>query len=822
MNNLVIVESPAKAKTIEKYLGKGFKVLASYGHIRDLVSKNGAVDTDNAYAMKYEEAEDKQKHISAIASALQKADTLYLATDPDREGEAISWHLQEILTERGLLKGREVHRVVFYEITEREVRQAIQHPRAVNMDLVDAYRARRALDHLIGFKLSPVLWKKISPKLSAGRVQSPALRLLVEREEEIEAFRSQEYWSLQARTGTAPGSFAARLVEYAGSKVIDTFNRDKPEAFTFPNGTTATQARHTLEQAAGGQLRVKGVETSQRRRRPAPAFSTSTLQQEASRKLGFRAKNAMQVAQKLFEGGLITYMRTDSIVLSEEAITDIRGFIVERFGKANLPAKPNVYKTTSKNAQEAHEGIRPTSIRTTPEEVRNALTDEQFKLYSLIWRRAIASQMEPALYDQLALDMVPARDPAAGRFRATGSTLVSPGFIAVYLEGRDEGGDDDPDVRLPVVQQGDLLDLNEIQAEQHATEPPARYTEASLVKALEERGIGRPSTWVSIISILQARNYMELKGRALKPIDGGRIVSNFLTAHFNRYVDYDFTAHMENELDAISRGERRWLDVLDDFWRTFALTLKEKEESVTRDQGVQARELGSDPLSGRPVSARFARFGPVIQIGSREDEEKPRWKGLMPGQSMFNIALAEALELFKLPRVVGTFPTGEPITANTGQFGPYVQYETLDTATGEVKKKYVSLTEHQPLTITLEQAVQVIRAKELADANKLIRDFGVDNLRILHGRWGPYLADAEKNARLPKDRDPLSITLEEARELIAKAPPKRRWGRSAVLKKKGAEKAPKPPKAANPPKATKKPGKPPASKVRRSNRSPAP
>ncbi|MEO8445182.1 MAG: type I DNA topoisomerase, partial [Gammaproteobacteria bacterium] len=602
-----------------------------------------------------------------------------------------------------------------------------------------------------------------------------------------------------------PAVFAARLVEYAGRKVIDTFNREKPETFTFQNASQATEARETLETAAGGQLRVKGVERSQRRRRPAPPFTTSTLQQEASRKLGFRARNTMQVAQKLYEGiaipegtvGLITYMRTDSVGLAKEAIEDIRNFIVERYGKASLPAQPNVYKTTAKNAQEAHEGIRPTSIRRVPEDLRSFLTDEQFKLYSLVWKRTIASQMEPAVYDMLAVDLVPAVRAEAGRFRATGSTLVSAGFIAVYLEGRDEGGDDDTDVKLPSVQQGDVLPLEAVKPEQHFTEPPPRYTEASLVKALEERGIGRPSTYATIISTLLNRKYAELKGRALKPTDGGRIVSGFLTSHFTRYVDYDFTAHMEDELDEVSRGEREWVPVLEKFWKPFEILLKEKEKTVTREEAAQVRELGSDPASERPVSARFGRFGPFIQIGRREDEEKPRWKGLQPGQSMFNIQLPEALELFKLPRSLGDLPTGEPVVANTGQFGPYVQYEAIDEATGEVKKKYVSLREHDPYKVTLEEAIEVIRAKQEADANKLIKDYGVDNLRLLRGRWGPYLTDGEKNARLPKDREPETITLEEARELIVNAPlPKRRWGRPAVKKKvakKGVRKrTPKP------------------------------
>ncbi len=799
MTSIVVVESPAKAKTIEKYLGKDFKVFASYGHVRDLLEKDGAVDPEHGYEMKYAVAEDKERHIAAIASALKKADTLYLATDPDREGEAISWHLQEVLGERGLLKDRSVYRVVFYEITERAVREAIEQPRQVSMDLVNAYRARRALDHLLGFKLSPLLWRKISPKLSAGRVQSPALRMLVEREEAIEAFRSQEYWSIDALTGTAPQFFAARLVEYAGRKVIDSFNREKPEIFSFQNAAQAEEARSTLEAAAGGKLRVRGVERSQRRRRPAPPFTTSTLQQEASRKLGFRARNTMQVAQKLYEGvaidegtvGLITYMRTDSVGLAKEAIDDIRGLIVERYGKASLPAQPNVYKTTAKNAQEAHEGIRPTSIRRTPESLQRFLSDEQYKLYSLIWKRTIASQMEPAVYDQLAVDLVPAQRAEAGRFRASGSTLVSPGFIAVYLEGRDDDGDDNNEVKLPAVHEGDILSLEAVRPEQHFTEPPPRFTEASLVKALEERGIGRPSTYASIISTLLNRKYAELKGRALKPTDGGRVVSGFLTSHFTRYVDYDFTAHMEDELDQISRGECAWVPVLEEFWQPFAVLLKEKDKSVSRDEAVQARELGKDPASDRPVSARFGRYGAFIQIGTRDDEEKPKWKGLQPGQSMFNIELPDALELFKLPRKLGTLPGGEPVSANTGMFGPYVQYETVDKETGEVVKKYASLQDIDPLKVTLEEAIEVIRAKQEADAKKLVKDFGVDGIRILNGRWGPYLADAERNARIPKDREPGSITLEEARKLLADAPVrKRRWGKKVVKKatKKAARK----------------------------------
>jgi DNA topoisomerase-1 len=806
MTNVVVVESPAKAKTIEKYLGPDFKVLASYGHIRDLIQKDGAVDPEAGYAMTYTVDEAKEKHINAIASALKKADVLYLATDPDREGEAISWHLQEVLRERGLLDKKAVHRVVFYEVTKRAVAEAIQQPRDVSMELVDAYRARRALDHLLGFKVSPLLWRKISPGLSAGRVQSPALRLLVEREIEIEAFRSQEYWSIGADAGAGGSRFKARLVEYRGQKVVDTFNRERPEPFTFTSEAVAAEARQALEKAGGGQLRVSSVRRSQRRRSPAPPFTTSTMQQEASRKLGFRARNTMSVAQKLYEGvatsegtvGLITYMRTDSVGLADEAVTEIRAYIGKRYGKDSLPETPNVYRTTSRNAQEAHEGIRPTSILRAPENLRQYLSDEQFKLYSLIWKRAVASQMEPAVYDQLSVDLVPDAGPETGRFRATGSVLLKPGFIAVYQEGSDDESDDDAEVRLPDFSEGQRLPLHQVIADQHFTEPPPRYTEASLVKALEERGIGRPSTYATIISTLLTRKYVEMKGRAMKPIDGGRLVSLFLKDLFTPYVDYDFTAHMEDELDEVSRGERDWKSAVDEFWQKLK-TLLAAAEGI---DWKSARLLGTDAASGKPVTARFGRYGPFVQIGSREDEEKPRWKGLQPGQSMFTVTLEDAMELFKLPRHLGELPDGTPVVANVGQFGPYVQYERLDQASGEVKKKYVSLREHDPLKINLAEAIELIREKEEADAKKLIREFPDAGIRVLHGRWGPYITDGDRNARMPKDRVPESLTLEECQALIASAPPSRRRGRKVIAKK-----APKKRAAAKEPGAD-KPSKP--------------
>jgi DNA topoisomerase-1 len=793
--NIVVVESPAKAKTIEKYLGKDFKVLASYGHVRDLLAREGAVDPGQGYAMQYRLIDKNEKHVDAIARGLKNADALYLATDPDREGEAISWHLCEILKERGLLEGKPVHRVVFYEITARAIREAIENPRKLAGDLVNAQQARRALDHLFGFTLSPLLWKKIKPGLSAGRVQSPALRMICEREKEIEAFVRREYWSIEAAAGQSPDNFAAKLVEYAGDKVIDA--PGKGDRFSFGDSATAGRVRDELVQAAGGRLRVTAVERTQRRRRAAPPFTTSTLQQEASRKLGFRARRTMSVAQRLYEGidvgdgvtGLITYMRTDSVTLARDAIQDIRAFIGERFGAKSVPEKPNVYKTAAKNAQEAHEGIRPTNIRYTPDEIRRHLSDEEFRLYSLIWKRTVACQMAPAVYDMLGVDLVPAVRPEAGRFRATGSVLVEPGFIAVYTEGRDDAADDDNDVRLPDVREGDLLELAEVKANQHFTEPPPRFTEASLVKTLEEFGIGRPSTYATIISRLNDVGYVEMDGKRFIPTEIGRVVSDFLSGHFDRYVDYGFTAEMENELDEISRGEREWVPVLDEFWRGFDQRVRDKEATVSREEAGQARELGSDPASGKPISVRMGRFGPFVQIGTKEDEEKPRFAGLRPGQKMATIQLAEALELFKLPRKLGTTPEGFPVSANIGRFGPYVQWEPRDDD-GKAQRKYASIKEHDPYTITLEEALELIRAKEEADANRLIRDFPEAGIQVLRGRYGPYITDATRNARVPKDREPESLTLAECKELLEKAPlrrprggPRKKAGAAAAAKK---------------------------------------
>ena len=584
--NLVIVESPAKAKTIGKYLGKDFDVMASYGHVRDLVPKEGAVDPEHGFSMKYQVIERNEKHVKAIVKALKKADALYLATDPDREGEAISWHLIELLRERKALNSKPVHRVIFHEITKDAIQDAIDHPRDISGDLVSAQQARRALDYLVGFNLSPLLWKKVQRGLSAGRVQSPALRMIVERELEIEAFKAREYWTIEADVSKEEQPFVSRLVRYKGVKV---------EQFSFEDEAAAREVEKTILDAADGKLTTVSVDKKKRRRNPAAPFTTSTLQQEASRKLGFNTQWTMRVAQRLYEGvelpdegnvGLISYMRTDSVTLAGVAVDEIREVIAERYGANNLPESVREFKNKSKNAQEAHEAIRPTSVKRTPESLKGKLDDDQLRLYTLIWQRTMACQMVPAVFDTVALEFSAGPDSEDGhRFRANGSVLVEPGFMAVYQEGKDDSRDDDGDRLLPEISEGDVIDLDLLRPEQHFTEPPPRYTEASLVKTLEEYGIGRPSTYASIISTLKSREYVEMDGKRFLPTDIGRIVNGFLTEHFTQYVDYDFTARLEDDLDAISLGEKDLVPLLEGFWGPFSdLVRGEGADSVTREQ----------------------------------------------------------------------------------------------------------------------------------------------------------------------------------------------------------------------------------------------
>ena len=766
--NLLIVESPAKAKTINKYLGKDFNVLASYGHVRDLRPKEGAVDPEHDFAMAYEIIEKNEKHVEAIAKAAAKADSLYLATDLDREGEAISWHIAEILRERNLLDGKALHRVVFSEITPRAIQEAVANPRKLSLDLVNAQQARRALDYLVGFNLSPVLWRKVQRGLSAGRVQSPALRMIVEREEEIEAFKAREYWSIDADCAHPDQRFSARLLKLRGKKF---------EQFDLTNERDAHAARDALFKSTQGRLVVTEVQSKERKRRPSPPFTTSTLQQEAARKLGFSTSRTMRVAQGLYEGvalgtegtvGLITYMRTDSLNLGMDAIAELRKVIARDYGAKALPESPNFYRSKSKNAQEAHEAIRPTSALHTPRSVAAYLNEDQRKLYELIWKRAVASQMQYATLNTVSVDLDAGGDST---FRASGTTVVDPGFLAVYEEGRDQKNaeDDDENRKLPTMQIGEAVPLADILAEQHFTEPPPRYSEASLVKTLEEYGIGRPSTYASIIQVLLNREYAVLDSRRFKPTDVGRAVAKFLSGHFTQYVDYDFTAKLEDELDAVSRGEEEWVPLLRKFWTPFKTLVDDKTESVDRSEAGGERVLGDDPKSGKPISVRLGRYGPMAQIGDRDDEDK-RFASLRPGQSIHTITLDDALHLFKLPRDLGVADDGEKISVGIGRFGPFVKHG----------KTYASIkAPDDPYTIELDRAKEVLHEKAEAIRNRVITSFADGKIQVLRGQYGPYITDGEKNAKIPKDREPASLTEAECIELLAAAPikPKRGGGR---------------------------------------------
>lgn len=755
--NLVIVESPAKARTIERYLGKDFQVLASYGHVRDLVPKGGAVDPEQEFAMKYQLIDKNQKHMANIASAARKATALYLATDPDREGEAISWHVCNVLRERGVLKGKGVHRVVFHQITKNAINAAMAEPRELSESLINAQQARRALDYLVGFNLSPLLWKKIKRGLSAGRVQSPALRLIAEREDEIIAFKPREYWTIGVQATSDKDAVRARLAMYAGDKV---------EQFTFTDEAAVREAEANITQAAEGVLTVTRLEKKQRQRHPAAPFTTSTLQQDAARKLRFSAQQTMMAAQRLYEDGLITYMRTDSVTVAGEAIAELRALIQDRYGADNLPQKPRRYATRAKNAQEAHEAIRPTSASQLPQQLKSRLPDNQHRLYELIWTRTVASQMSSAVYDTVTLDLTAGTaDDGNHRFRATGSVLVKPGFMTVYQEGRDSGSLKERDRILPPLGMGDRLDLEKLLSEQHFTEPPPRYSEATLVRALEEYGIGRPSTYASIISTLRNREYVEMQARRFVPTDIGKVVNRFLTKNFSQYVDYEFTAWMEDALDAVSRGESEWVPLLRDFWKPFNEQVSHIETTVTRAQAAEARPLGDDPGSGRAVSVRMGQYGPFVQVGTRDDDEKPSFASLRPGQNMDRITLEDALELFKLPRQLGETADGLPVSANIGRFGPYVRYGN----------KFVALRNDDPHTVELPRALELIA--EHIEANRAIQEFPDAGIEVRSGRYGPYVTDGKKNAKIPKERKPEELTLEECKELIAAAPQRRARGR---------------------------------------------
>jgi DNA topoisomerase-1 len=797
--NLVIVESPAKAKTIEKYLGKDFKVLASYGHVRDLVPKKGAIDPDHDFEMKYEIIERNEKHINAIKKALKKANALYLATDQDREGEAISWHLYELLKDDGVLANKDVHRVVFNEVTKRAIKEAIDNPRELSGDLINAQQARRALDYLVGFNLSPLLWKKVQRGLSAGRVQSPALRLIVEREEEIENFNEEEYWTIAADVEKNQQPFIARLIRYDSDKVIDKQVKKEGEKageatkFTFTNEKDAHAARNALLSAANGSLHVDQVKKKETRRNPNPPFTTSTMQQEAARKLRFSAQRTMRTAQQLYEGidiggetvGLITYMRTDSVSLANEALTELRDLITENYGKDFLPETPRAFKTKSKNAQEAHEAIRPTSARHLPADIKQHLSTDQFGLYELIWKRTMACQMIHATLDTVTVDLGCGE---GNNFRANGSTIKHPGFMKVYTEDIDDDrrGEDRNRI-LPEMEEGENIKLLEIRSDQHFTQPPPRFTEASLVKTLEEFGIGRPSTYASIISTLVNREYVELESRRFTPTDIGRIVNGFLTEHFTKYVDYEFTARLEDELDSVSRGEEEWIPLMRSFWEPFIKQVEDKDANVSRAEVAQSTFICTDKKTGKPVTVRMGPYGPFVQIGDKDDEEKPQFASLRPGMKMSEVTEDNYLDLFVLPRDLGESPEGEKLSTNYGRFGPYVKYDN----------KFVSINKAyqdqgiDPYNITHEQAMELVRAKKEFDANKFIKSFEGTDIEVLNGRFGPYITNGMKNAKIPKDKEPKSLTLQECEELLAAAPERKGRKKKAVKKQAVKKAAPK-------------------------------
>ena len=859
--NVVVVESPAKAKTINKYLGSDYTVLASYGHVRDLPSKDGSVLPDQDFAMIWDVDPKSAKRLSDIADALKGAKTLILATDPDREGEAISWHVLEVLNRKKAVKDAKVQRVVFNAITKSAVTEAMKHPRDIDMELVDAYLARRALDYLVGFTLSPVLWRKLPGSRSAGRVQSVALRLVVQREIEIEAFKSQEYWGVEADVSAGSDPFMARLVKHQGKRLAK---------FDLTNEALAHDA---LAAVKAGQFKISAVEKKPAKRSPAPPFTTSTLQQEASRKLGFSAQRTMQAAQKLYEGvdiggetvGLITYMRTDGVQVAQEAIDEARKVIAGRYGPTYVPEQPRYYKTKAKNAQEAHEAIRPTSLSRNPGSLR--LDGDLGRLYELVWKRMIASQMEQARIERTVIDLE--TDDGRTGLRANGQVILFDGYLAAYEEGRDDptpGADGEDDTgRLPQVTQGAAAKVLSAKAEQHFTEPPPRYSEASLVKKLEELGIGRPSTYASILTVLRDRAYVHMDKNRFIPDDKGRLVTAFLEQFFRRYVEYDFTAALEEKLDLVSAGELDYKQLLRDFWKDFHAAVGEAGELRTsqvldalnetlgpaifpqRADGTDPRacptcgtgrlslktsrfgafigcsnypecrytrpiaapdgeqegeaggdrELGLDPKSSEKVWLKAGRFGPYVQLG---EGDKPRRSSLPKGWTPASLDLDQALRLLSLPREVGKDPEdGKPILAGLGRYGPYVQHDKTYASLGSIEEAFeVGL--NRAVTLIAEKKAGGPRGARGANAPAL-KDLGAhpadgQPIRILSGRFGPYIKHGDTNANVPRGMDPQEVTLEEAVALLAERAEKGGGGKA---------KRPAPKAAAEKPAAKKKP-----------------
>ncbi|WP_321469645.1 type I DNA topoisomerase [Halarcobacter sp.] len=769
MKNLVIVESPAKAKTISKFLGKDYKVMASMGHVRDLPKSKLGFDPENNFEPKYLISTDKKKVISDLKKEITKDTTIYLAADEDREGEAIAWHLIPALK----IEKNPIKRIVFHEITKGAILEAINNPREVDQHLVDAQQARRILDRAVGYELSPLLWKKVRYGLSAGRVQSVAVKIIVDRENEIREFVPEEFWKIKA--------------DFINPELKSELAKIDGKAKKVKNEQEAKEIETSINQ---GKFELFDIEEKESNRNPAAPFTTSTLQQEASRKLGLSVRQTMVIAQQLYEGnvgnipnhtgGLITYMRTDSLNLSKVATSAAKEVIENEYGKEYALAKPRVYRSKAKGAQEAHEAIRPVNMALKPSDIKSYVEPAQFKLYSLIWKRTLATQMAPAKIANTTYKISAGKDKEY-EFQSKGQRIIFPGFMKAYTEGSDnpEAVLDSSEKILPTIKVGTVLDLEKLDLEQNFTKPPARYTEASLVKKLESEGIGRPSTYAPTISTIQQREYVtKTEDKKLAPTPTGEIVNSFLVDHFPHIVDLGFTAKVEEDFDEIAEGKIAWQQVMQHFYGDFKKTINEKEESVNKEDYLQIREIGTDPKSGKPISARVGRFGPFVQIGTKDDEEKPQFVAIPDHLNMDTITLDEALFLFTLPRVVGQTQEGEDIKANIGRFGPYLQ----------VKTKFYSLKQDDPYTIEFPRALEVIKEIDEAKAKALIKEFPEEKIQVLIGQYGPYIKQGRKNFKIPKSVEAEDLTLEQTLEIIAKDPKSKTAAKKTAAKKTAAKK----------------------------------
>ena len=749
MKNLVIVESPAKAKTISKFLGSDYVVMASMGHVRDLPKSTLGFDPEDNFKPNYQVSNDKKKVITELKKQISKDTTIYLAADEDREGEAIAWHLIPALK----IEKNPIKRIVFHEITKDAILKALQNPRDVDQNLVDAQQARRILDRAVGYELSPLLWKKVRYGLSAGRVQSVAVKIIVDRENEIRAFVPEEYWKIKA--------------DFINPELSSELAKKDGKNIKVKNEKEARDIETSLN---AGNFKLVDIEEKDSLRNPAPPFTTSTLQQEASRKIGLSVAQTMMIAQQLYEGnvanipnhtgGLITYMRTDSLNLSTLATSMAKKVIEEEYGKDYSLSKPRAFKSTAKGAQEAHEAIRPVDMSLKPSLVKQYLDNAQYKLYSLIWKRTIATQMAQAKIANTTYK-IEAGAKKEFEFQTKGQRIIFAGFMKAYTEGSDnpEAALDSAEKILPNIKVGTVLELENLNSEQLFTKPPSRYTEASLVKKLESEGIGRPSTYAPTISTIQAREYVvKTEDKKLAPTPTGEIVNSFLTDHFSNIIDLGFTAKIEEQFDEIAEGKKVWVDVMKNFYTGFKDTIKDKEENISKSDYLQLRELGIDPKSGKPVSARVGRFGPFIQIGTKDDEEKPKFVAIPEKLNMDTITLDEALFLFTLPRVVGVDDSGNEIKANIGRFGPYLQ----------VKTKYYSLKNDDPYTIDEIRAKEIIEEIDEAKSKALIKDFEKEKIQILNGQYGAYIKQGRKNFKIPKTKVAENLTLEECLEIIEK------------------------------------------------------